>query len=70
MRFLILGSLLLVLAVAARSYDGPPPPTYSPCTPAALAPLKDPDAYCDFHGTAVTVGEYQMMTVPNGGGTP
>ena len=66
----MLGTLLIVLAVAADSYDGPPTPAYSRCTPAAPAAMTDPDAHCDFHGTTVTVGEYQMTTLPQGSGTP
>ena len=71
MRYLVVGAIVLVLAVAATaSHHGPPPRAYSPCTPAALAPLVDPNAFCVFHGETITVGEYQARTVPNGGGTP
>jgi len=66
MRVLIFGVLLVAFLVAANSEHGPPPAAaYPDCSPAMTAHITNPNAYCLFHGTPTTVGQYADMTVPN-----
>jgi hypothetical protein len=66
MRALILGVLLVVFVVAANSEHGTPPAApYPDCATAVTYPLENPNAYCLFNGTPITVAQYAMLTVPN-----
>jgi hypothetical protein len=64
MRFLVLlglATLFLVLLAISPSRNTPPGP-YPPCEVVAN-PVTDPDAYCEFHGSPITEGEYSVLTV-------
>jgi hypothetical protein len=67
MRALILGALLVVFVVAANSphHGAPPSITYPDCAATVTYPVTNPGAYCTFHGSPVTVGQYVDMTIPN-----
>jgi hypothetical protein len=56
---------VLVEAANSTHHGAPPPSVNYPDCVTVTYPITNPDAYCTFHGTPMTVGQYAALTVPN-----